>query len=180
MAGAVKLSDRTALLLVAEQYERAGDPIVAGIMRVAAHNDMTGHVKMHRPNIGPNGPESPPYCVDCGELMSEWQGLNEPCPGPGYFARQKMPGKRFDDMTDAEWQQALRQIATTSSSETEIRRRVGALGYEQSLAISSHLPTDQVGMEAQAIVRGLGGPIMASGAMVMIMAWGHDGNVVQI
>lgn len=178
-AGAVKLSDRDSLLLAAEQYERAGDPITAGIMRVAAFNDMTGHVKCHRPNIGPNAPHSPAYCVDCGKLMSQWQSLDEACPGPGFAARQEMHGKQFADMTDGEWKEALREIACASRSEEEIRQCVALLGYQQSLAIHSTLPKDQVGLEARTIVSALGGPIMANGAMVMIMAWGHKG-VVQI
>lgn len=72
---------------------------------------------------------------------------------------------------------AIAQIVTTSSSDEEIVRRIGAeFGYSpDSIRIHSHTPTDDVGREAREIVRGLGGLVRKDGAMVMLTVYGpHD------
>lgn len=88
-----------------------------------------------------------------------------------------VPPKTFAEMSDDEFGAELRIIANTSTSEAEIRQRVAALGYTGTLSINSHLPEDSLGLSARAIVAGLGGPVMANGAMLQIMAWGHNGTV---
>ncbi len=75
------MSDREEFLALAEKYERAGDPIMAGLMRVEAHNDRSNWVKRHKPSLGPYGPNNPGSCEDCGKPWVEWKGTSEPCPG---------------------------------------------------------------------------------------------------
>lgn len=82
-------------------------------------------------------------------------------------------------MSDAEFRAALRNIITTSSTEDEVMRRVAAeLG--RSISITSYMPTDQVGCEASEIASAFGGLRLRSGAMVMVVANGPSGAVIQL
>jgi hypothetical protein len=92
-----------------------------------------------------------------------------------------MPTKNYRDLSDAEIQAKLRQICAESTTEQEIRDKLrDELGYSYHAAIDTHMPTDAVGRSAQAIVRGLGGPLMKSGAMVMMMIHGPRGNTITL
>lgn len=83
--------------------------------------------------------------------------------------------KSFAEMSDAEIKVAARQIIRTSSTEAEARRRLrDEIGYPYSVALSVSLPADATGREARELVRGLGGLVMANGAMAMCMMHGHD------
>lgn len=55
---------------LANAYEEAGSPIMAGILRVEAHNILQRPADwkpIHKPSIGPYTEESPCVCVNCGE-----------------------------------------------------------------------------------------------------------------
>ena len=86
--------------------------------------------------------------------------------------------KSYDDMTDSEIKEAVKQIVSTSTSEDEVRRRVtDELGYPYDVAIISHIPEDPAGEEAREIVGRLGGLVMKNGAMAMVMLHGHNGTI---
>ena len=86
--------------------------------------------------------------------------------------------KTYHEMTDAEIKEAVKQIVITSSSENEVRSRVAReLGYPYDVAITSHVPEDEVGKGAREIARGLGGLVMKNGAMTMVMLHGHNGTI---
>lgn len=89
--------------------------------------------------------------------------------------------KAYRDMTDNEIKQAAHQIVRDSSSDDEIRQRLrDELAYPYGAAITSHKPTDQTGLEARAIVQGLGGLVRKDGAMVMVMMHGPRGNTISL
>lgn len=56
---------------LANAYEDAGHPILAGLLRVEAHNilDRGNDWKpIHKPNIGPYTDDNPgPFCMNCDE-----------------------------------------------------------------------------------------------------------------
>lgn len=84
----------------------------------------------------------------------------------------------WPNISDNDLKLAARQILVTSTDENEFKRRLrDELCYPYEVAITSHMPTDQVGFEARAIVRALGGPMLKNGAMVMVMMHGHDGVI---
>lgn len=86
--------------------------------------------------------------------------------------------KSYEDMTDSEIKVAVRRIIRSSSSEDEVHRRVrDELSYPYSVALHTTVPEDATGKEARELVRGLGGLIMANGAMTMAMMHGHDGVI---
>ena len=84
----------------------------------------------------------------------------------------------YREMTDGNFKAAVRDIISSSSSEDEVRERVRKeLGYPYSIALCTHLPQDDVGREARAIVRALGGLVMKNGAMARAMVHGHEGVI---
>jgi len=86
--------------------------------------------------------------------------------------------KRYDDMTDSEIKAAARHIITSSSSEAEVEQRLrDELEYPYSIALHTTVPDDSDGREARALVRALGGLVMKSGAMAMVMMHGHRGTI---
>jgi len=89
--------------------------------------------------------------------------------------------KSFADMDDDQFRTALRGIITTSQTTDEVHRRLAdELGYPYLIAITSHRPTDALGCEARELVVALGGCTLASGEMVMIMAHGPSGKVINL
>ena len=90
-------------------------------------------------------------------------------------------GKTFREMTDDELKVAAMSIVTSSSSEEEIKERLKReLDYPYSIAITSHVPTDNIGRGARAIAQSLGGLTMQNGAMVMVMMHGRNGNTISL
>lgn len=89
--------------------------------------------------------------------------------------------KPFNEMGTQEIEIALRHIVTTSSSEEEIRRRIkDELKCPGHPTLHIDQPKDQVGEEARELVKALGGLVTKTGAMVMIMIHGPDGEVISV
>lgn len=72
------MSDQAEFVKLASEADERGDPILAGIYRVEAGNDRSGHVKVHKPNLGPYSDENQRKCVDCGASLNSAR-LSEPC-----------------------------------------------------------------------------------------------------
>jgi hypothetical protein len=88
-------------------------------------------------------------------------------------------GKKYPNLSDAELKSAVRHIVRTSMTETEIRRRVmNELGYPHEFSLFMETPMDRTGEEARELVRGLGGLVTKSGAMVMGMMHGAEGLIL--
>jgi hypothetical protein len=84
-------------------------------------------------------------------------------------------------MDDAAFVTALRQIITTSYSTDEVQRRVwGELGYPDTIAIDACQPITAEDFEASVLVHLLGGLHLASGAIVIVMAYGPSGVVISL
>jgi len=81
-------------------------------------------------------------------------------------------------MTDTEAKAVISAVIRNSSSEDEVHRRLRDELGVTGVALTTHLPTDQTGCEARAIVGGLGGLIMKNGAMAMFMAHGPSGATI--
>jgi len=92
-----------------------------------------------------------------------------------------MEARPYHQMGEAEIEAAVHHIISTSSSEAEVRRRIrDELGHREAIELISHIPEDKAGLEARELVRGLGGPIMQNGAMVMVMMYGPDGMPITV
>ena len=89
-----------------------------------------------------------------------------------------MTVKSYHQMTDVEAKEAISAVIRDSSSEDEVRRRLSDELGVTGIALTTHLPTDQTGREASAIVGGLGGLIMKNSAMAMFMAHGPSGATI--
>ncbi len=68
---------RDEFMALASDANECDKAILAGIYRVEAGNDRSGHVKIHKPSLGPYSDENPKTCVDCGKTLDET--LGEPC-----------------------------------------------------------------------------------------------------
>lgn len=89
--------------------------------------------------------------------------------------------KPYREMSDLEIKAVARKIIASSSSEEEVKCRIAAeLGCPYGIALTSHVPTDEIGYEARTIVRGLGGLVMKNGAMAMAMLFGPKGNTISV
>lgn len=65
------MSDKAEFVKLASEADERGDPVLAGIYR-------SGHVKAHKPNLGPYSDENQWKCVDCGASLNSAR-LSEPC-----------------------------------------------------------------------------------------------------
>lgn len=84
-------------------------------------------------------------------------------------------------LTDEGLRGAIREIIRTSSGKDEALRRIKTeLGYPYTVSLDVHLPTDDVGFSARAIVSGLGGLVMQDGAMAMAMFWSRGGEIISV
>jgi hypothetical protein len=72
--------DHKGFMTLEAKHELAGDPIVAGIMRVEADNDRSGWKKAHKPNLGPYSATNPGICQDCGKSQEHWTSGEECVP----------------------------------------------------------------------------------------------------
>ena len=116
-------------------------------------------------------------------VMDTHDAFGSHCEGSGTMPQALVsePSRDWTDLSDDEIKAAVKEIVRTSESDDEIKRRVAdELGNPYGMAITSHLPTDDVGQQAQALVECLGGPVRKDGAMVMIMMHGPNGNTISI
>lgn len=75
-------SDKEEFLKKAAEAEAQGDSVLAGIMRVEAHNDRSNHRKRHKPNLGPYNSDNPKHCMDCHKPGDDWVKGEECVPQP--------------------------------------------------------------------------------------------------
>ena len=81
----------------------------------------------------------------------------------------------YDTMTDAQIRAAARLIVRDSNSLVEIERRLqGEIGYPYDVGLYLEMPYDRHTFAEREAVRGLGGLVMKSGAMVTGRICGHD------
>ena len=64
-------------------YDQAGDPIMAGLMRVEAGNIPTREnwKPVHKPSLGPYTETNLKVCLGCGIALTD-ANRTEPCPSP--------------------------------------------------------------------------------------------------
>lgn len=116
-------------------------------------------------------------------VMDDHDAFGSHCEGSGTVPQAIVneSSSGWTSLSDEEIKKKVREIVATSTSDDEIKERVAKeLGCPYGIAITSHVPTDDVGRQAQCLVSCLGGPIRKDGAMVMIMLHGPRGNIISI
>lgn len=77
--------------------------------------------------------------------------------------------KTWNDMSKKERKLCIDYLVSDSESEDELRRRLSEVGAGYvAVSWQDVDPNDKTSLEAQMIVKALGGPIAKNGAMVMI------------
>lgn len=131
------------------------------------------HSRGRRPSMSFVGEKNPDKALALAKTISVVATLTRLIDSFGGI----LPKKNYREMTDDEIEIAARHIIITSSSEEEVHRRLlEELDYS-GMSLRTSIPNDAAGREARELVRGLGGPIMKNGAMVMAMMHGHNGII---
>jgi hypothetical protein len=91
-----------------------------------------------------------------------------------------VPTRTFQEMSDAEFEIALKKIIRSSTTKEEMKAKAKEIGYPYGLSLNIDQPIDKVGHEAAEIVSALGGLTTKTGAMVMCMAHGPSGEIVSV
>ncbi len=79
--------------------------------------------------------------------------------------------KTWDDMSKKERDFCIHHLVSESESEEDLRRRLADLGVGYVAVNWSDIdPSDKTSLEAQMIVKALGGPIAKNGALVTVMS----------
>ncbi len=77
--------------------------------------------------------------------------------------------KTWDDMNKKERKLCVDHLISESESETDLRRRLSELGVGcVAVKWSDVDPNDKTALEAQMLVKALGGPTAKNGALVMV------------
>lgn len=90
------------------------------------------------------------------------------------IALQLMGTKSYEDMSPEERKVCVRALTAQSDTEVELRASLCELGMEYfDVNWSETNPEDKTSMEAQMLVRALGGLVSKNGSLVMIMTAGE-------